>query len=103
MGLGKLLDDQQQLLRGLGSSVPSAAQEQVLSLRKQIEKLIEEVDDLRGCADNLWSFVPSDVDPTCSSIVSKTCPRVRLGPVRRARQKATMREQGSSMLLFKAF
>ena len=48
-------------------------------------------------------LVPSDVDPTCSSIVSKTCPRVRLGLVRRARQKATMKEQSSSMLLFKVF
>ena len=61
--LGKLLDDQQQLLRGLGSSMPSAAQEQVLSLRKQVEKLIEEVDDLKGCADNLWSFGPKRCGP----------------------------------------
>jgi len=61
--LGKLLDDQQQLLRGLGSNMPTSAQEQVSCLRKQVESLLEEVDDLKGCVDKLWSFGPKRCGP----------------------------------------
>ena len=61
--LAKLLDDQQQLLRGLGSKMPTAAQEQVSSLRKQVENLIEEVDELKGCAEKLWSLGPKRCGP----------------------------------------
>jgi len=61
--LAKLLDDQQQLLRGLGSKMPTAAQEQVFSLRKQVGNLIEEVDELKGCVEKLWSLGPKRCGP----------------------------------------